>query len=210
MLASSRRALQLTPALTPLGLLSSPARSARDASWNTAPCTPSSALPFIRGEGPLGLPNYHPPPRPIPATPWIARLPLATGISPTQSSPALPRRHALRADALPHLWEACHAGRYACGHPSPPPFSTPSHSRWVEAPTSQELGEGALWLAPALGSLFQVALGPCTLYFFQSHSEFWASKTAQIAVAHVGLAKYFSTHPCPHHPPRPILVFFCS
>lgn len=84
--------------------------------------------------------------------------------NPELSSPT--RRHALRADALQHLWEARHAGGYACGHPSPPPLSIPSHSRWVEAPASRELGEGALWLAPALRSRFQVARGPCTLHFF--------------------------------------------
>lgn len=36
-LGSSQRALKLTPTLTPLGLQSSPALSARDASWNADP-----------------------------------------------------------------------------------------------------------------------------------------------------------------------------
>lgn len=36
-LASSQRALQFPLALTPFGLRSSPARSARDVSWNTTP-----------------------------------------------------------------------------------------------------------------------------------------------------------------------------
>lgn len=169
MLASSRRALQLTPALTPLGLLSAPARSARDASWDTAPCP---LPPLLSASFSLRRETFRStqllPPAPSHLRNPSDRAP-PTGYwdlaNPELSS--LTRRHALRADALQHLWEACHAGGYACGHPSPPPLSIPSHSRWVEAPASRELGEGALWLAPALRLRFQVARGPCTLHFFR-------------------------------------------
>lgn len=46
--------------------------------------------------------------------------------------------------------------------------------------------------------------------FLQSHSELWASKIAQIAVPHVGLAKYFSTRPCPLLPPFTFLLQLTS
>lgn len=46
-LASSQRALQLAPALTPLGLQSSPAQKARDALRNTAPCPSFSPQRFL-------------------------------------------------------------------------------------------------------------------------------------------------------------------
>ena len=63
-------------------------------------------------------------------------------------------------------------------------------------------GGAAACSRPPRSPRLPASVAHCT-WFFQSHSELWASKTAPIAVAHVGLAKYFSTQsglPPPPHP----------
>lgn len=127
------------------------------------------------------------------------------------SSP--PGRHALKAVVFGHLWEARHAGGSACGYPSPPPLSTPPPQPLGGSCHSQEPGErgsaacSGPWLLPRLPT--NLAHGACFFFFFQpqpSHSELWASKIAQIAVAHVGLVKCF-LHSLVSFPPPPPWCF---
>lgn len=128
---------------------------------------PSVSASFYSRRGPLGLPKHHPPRKPLDRAPPTGRWDLA---NPERSSPL--QRHALRTEALRHLWEARHDGGSACGHPSPPPSSAPSHRAGWRLLPRVRLGRGRCGSLPPSARVprWPAVLAYCTR-FFRSHSE---------------------------------------
>ena len=191
-----------TPGLTPIGSpeLPSPKRKGCLLEHCPLPSTLHPELSFILGEGLLGRPNHHHPSRPLPVTPWIAYLPLATGISPTPNSPALPEAR-LEGRHPPALLGSVPRRRIRLRSPLSSTLKHPLPQGWVEVPASRDLGEGALLLAPALRWRSQVARGLFTLCLVFKESQRTLGLQNSPNSSSTYRIGYFSMLPCP--PPQP-------